>query len=325
MRLLVIGGTHFVGRAYVELAAERGHDVTVFHRGTDEPAGFPEVEHVHGDRLTGLDALGGREWDSALDTCAYFPRAVRLLGDAVASRVGHYAFVSTLSVLPDPFPVGADESTPTHGRPHPDTEDVTNDTYGPLKVACELEARAAFAHVLVIRPGYIVGPWDPTGRFTSLVRRAASGGEMLAPGPPEAPVQVVDVRDLATFMLDRVEAGDTETYGVVGPGEAVTTAGWLGAARDAAGADTIFTWVTPDFIRGTGDEWGAWLPIWDPDPGTHHYDCRRAVAAGLHHRRFAATVADTLAWDREQGEPELRAGFPAGKERELLAAWHARS
>ncbi|HKH88258.1 MAG TPA: hypothetical protein VKA05_05520, partial [Acidimicrobiales bacterium] len=245
MRLLVIGGTHFVGRAYVEQAVERGHDVTVFHRGADEPVGFPAVEHLHGDRLTGLAVLGGRDWDSALDTCAYFPRAVGLLGEALSERVGHYAFVSTLSVLPDPLPVGATEATPTHGPPYPESEEVTADTYGPLKVACELAVGAGFPRALVIRPGYIVGPHDPTGRFTSFVRRAARGGEMLAPGPPEAPVQVVDVRDLASFMLDRVEAGDTDTYGVVGPGEPLTMEGWLEVVREAAGASTAFTWVTP--------------------------------------------------------------------------------
>ena len=176
MRLLVIGGTHFVGRAMVEDAVGRGHDVTVFHRGPAEPDGFPDVEHVHGDRDGGLEPLRGRAWDAAVDTCGYVPRVVgdsaRLLSDAA----GHLAFISTLSVYPDDAPAGCNEESPTHQPPFPDTEEITDESYGPLKVACELEALDAFpGRCLVVRPGYIVGPHDPSDRFTFWVRRAAGG------------------------------------------------------------------------------------------------------------------------------------------------------
>src|SRR5262245_46986718 len=195
MKLLVIGGTHFVGRAFVEEAVERGHAVTVFHRGSSEPDDFPDVEHVHGDRHDDLELLRGRTWDAALDTCAYRPRSVHIAADVLDRAVEHYTFVSTLSVHPDDdLPVGSREDAVTHGPPFPDTEELTLETYGPLKAACEQAADDRFAsRCLIVRPGYIVGPHDPSDRFTYYVRRAAAGGEMLAPGPPDAPLQVLDV------------------------------------------------------------------------------------------------------------------------------------
>src|SRR5919106_5508829 len=234
MKILSIGGTRFFGRAFVEEAARRGHEVTVFHRGESEPVDFPDVEHVHGDRKAGVGILGGRSWDAVLDTWAFVPRGVRELAETIGDRVGHYTLVSSLSVHPDDLPVGATEDTVTHPPPYPDTEDVTEETYGPLKVACEEEAAARFGdRLLVIRPGYIVGPHDPTDRFTWWVRRAAAGGEMLAAGPPDAPMQGIDARDLGSFVLDRIEVGDTDTYGVVGPAEPATTADVVDAARSA--------------------------------------------------------------------------------------------
>jgi len=174
MKLLVIGGTHFVGRHAVMQAVERGHDVTVFHRGRSEPGnGFPDVEHIHGDRDGDLSALNGRAWDAALDTCGYVPRIVRLSA-RVPGIAGHYTFVSSLSVYPDDVEEGATEATPRHGPPFPDTEEDTDETYGPLKVACEVEVQGAFpGRALIVRPGFIVGPHDRNDRFAYWVRRAA--------------------------------------------------------------------------------------------------------------------------------------------------------
>jgi 2'-hydroxyisoflavone reductase len=326
VKVLVIGGTQFFGRAFVEQAARAGHDVTVFHRGESEPDGLGDVEHVHGDRRRGIDALRGRSWDAALDTCAFVPRVVRELADALGDGVGHYTFVSSLSVHPDDLPIGATEETPIHQPPFPDTEEVTDGTYGPLKVASEEAAREAFpGRALVIRPGYIVGPNDPTDRFTFWVRRAAAGGEMLAPGPADVPVQGIDARDLAAFVLARIEAGDVSTYGVVGPGEPATFGDVLESAKAAGRADTIFTWVDEAFVAGLGDERETWFPMWHPElPGFHAYDASRATAAGLRPRSFAETIADTLAWDRDRGSPPLKAGLPPEKERDLLEEWRRR-
>lgn len=322
----MIGGTRFFGRAAVEEAVLRGHRVTVFHRGESEPDGFPDVEHVHADRAHGLASLQGRTWDAVLDTCAFVPAEVREVADAIGNAIGHYTLVSSLSVHPEDLPVGATEATPVYPPPYPDTEDVTDETYGPLKVASELEARTSFdRRLLVIRPGYIVGPNDPTDRFTFWVRRAAAGGRMLAPGPPDAPVQGIDARDLGTFVVERIEARDVETYGVVGPGERATMGDVLGAARTSSGADTEFVWVDAEFVLGLGDERESWFPMWHPHlPGFHTYDATRATTAGLHPRPFVQTVADTLAWDRERGFPPLKAGITDDRERDLLAAWDAR-
>jgi 2'-hydroxyisoflavone reductase len=325
MRILAIGGTRFFGRALVELAAERGHDVTVFHRGDSEPDDLPPVEHVHGDRHDGLEALKGRAWDAVVDTCAFVPREVREVADTLGDDVGHYTLVSSLSVHDEDLPVGADEQTQTFGPPFPDTEDVTEETYGPLKVACEVEAADRFGgRLLVIRPGYIVGPNDPTDRFTYWVRRAAAGGEMLAGAPPDAAIQGIDARDLGTFVLDRVEAADADTYGVVGPGEPATWEETFDAARDAGGADTSIEWADDAWVRDLGPEYERWFPMWHPQqPGFHSYDASKATAAGLRPRPFERTIAETLAWDRARGFPPLKAGMTAEKERELLDAWRA--
>ncbi|HWL90416.1 MAG TPA: NAD-dependent epimerase/dehydratase family protein [Actinomycetota bacterium] len=325
MKILTIGGTRFFGRAFVEEAAGRGHEVSVFHRGESEPGDLPEVVHLHGDRKAGLEILAERSWDAVLDTCAFVPREVRELAQAIGDRVGHYTLVSSLSVHPEDLPVGATEDTPPHQPPYPDTEAVTDETYGPLKVACEVEAAEVFAErLLVIRPGYIVGPHDPTDRFTYWVRRAAGGGEMLAAGPPDASIQGIDARDLGTFVLDRIEASDTDTYGVVGPAEPTTTAGVLESARLAGGADTTFVWADQEFVRGLGGQYETWFPMWHPHlPGFHAYDAGKATAAGLRPRPFDETVADTLAWDRQRGLPPLGAGMTSDKERELLSRWRA--
>ncbi|MDQ4109145.1 MAG: epimerase, partial [Actinomycetota bacterium] len=262
MKILSIGGTRFFGRAFVEEAARRGHEVTVFHRGESEPVDFPDVEHVHGDRNAGVEILEGRSWDAVLDTWAFVPREVRELAEAIGDRVGHYTLVSSLSVHPDDLPVGATEDTPTHQPPYPETEDVTDETYGPLKVACEVEAAAAFAgRLLVIRPGYIVGPHDPTDRFTYWVRRAAAGAEMLAPGPPDAPIQGIDARDLGVFVVERIEISDRGTFGVVGPAEPATTGSVLELARSAGGADTTFIWADQEFVLGLGERRETWFPM----------------------------------------------------------------
>ncbi len=321
MDLLIIGGTHFVGRALVEDAVARGHGVTVFHRGPAEPEGFPDVEHVHGDRDGGLGPLRGRTWDAAIDTCGYVPRVVRdsaqLLSDAVAT----FVFVSTLSVYPDDAPAGTDEETPTHGPPFPETEEITAESYGPLKVACELEAQQAFpGRCLIVRPGYIVGPHDPSDRFTYWVRRAASGGRMLAPGPQEQRLQVVDVRDLAAFTLDRMQEGRDDVFGVVGPREPLTWGGALAILVDAGHAGTELVWVDAPFLQARVNEEDGELPLWDIDyPGLHSFDAGKAIAAGLHHRPVAETIADTLAWDRGRGP--LKVGLTPERERELLQAW----
>lgn len=321
MKLLVIGGTHFVGRAMVEDAIVRGHDVSVFHRGPAEPEGFPKVEHIHGDRDGGLASLRERTWDAAIDTCGYVPRVVRDSARLLSGAVGTYVFISTLSVYPDDAPPGGTEQSPTRQPPFPDTEEITGESYGGLKMACELEAQEAFPGAcLVVRPGYIVGPHDPSDRFTYWVRRAAGGGRMLAPGPQDQPLQVVDVRDLGAFTLDHMEAGTSDVFGVVGPREPLTWGKALPSIVEAGGAGAELVWVDAPFLQARVKEDDGELPLWDIDyPGLHSFDASKAIAAGLRYRSFAQTIADTLAWDRGRGA--LKAGLTPERERELLQAW----
>jgi len=324
MKVVVIGGTHFVGRAAVTEAVARGHEVTVFHRGPAEPDGFPDVEHVHGDRDGGLGALAGRTWDAALDTCGYVPRQVREVAATLGGRIDHYAFVSSISVYPDETASGANETRPTSEPRLDEGEDVTDESYGPLKVACEREALAAFpGRCLIVRPGYIVGPHDPSDRFTYWVRRAAQGGAMLAPEPRSQPLQVIDVRDLAAFTLDRLEAAADDVFCVVGPATPLTWGEALPELVARGSADTSLTWVPEPFLSsGLGDDVFQALPLWDvQDAGLHAVDAGKAQAAGLRRRPFGETVADTLAWDRGRGA--LKVGLDAGREAELLVAWHA--
>jgi 2'-hydroxyisoflavone reductase len=330
VKLLVIGGTHFVGRHAVELAVERGHEVTVFHRGGSEPRdGFPDIEHVHGDRDGGLSALEGRAWDAALDTCGYVPRVVRQSARLLGITAGHYAFVSSLSVYPDDVEQGIMEATPGHGPPFPDTEEITDDSYGPLKVACELEVQAAFGgRALIVRPGFIVGPHDPIDRFPYWVRRAAMGGEMLVPEPADLRLQLIDVRDLAAFVIKHVEAATGDVFNVTGPEGALTMRELLGACVAAGDADTEVIWVGQSFLRERGlHEAGehGWeqLPYWYPEaPGFSAFDVSKALGAGLRFRPLAETIADTLAWDRTRAQTwPMGAGITPERERELLDAW----
>jgi nucleoside-diphosphate-sugar epimerase len=325
---LLIGGTHLVGRAAVEEAVARGHAVTVFHRGPGEPAGFPDVEHVHGNRDGGLEALGGRTWDAALDTCGYVPRQIREAAEVLRGAVAHYGFVSSISVYPDDTLAHATEDTPVYTPPFPQTEEITEGSYGPLKVACEEEARAGFpGRCLIVRPGYVVGRHDRTDRFTSWVLRAARGGTMLAPEPRGQPLQVVDARDLAAFTLDRLEVGDDDVYSVVGPDTALT---WGEAIpvlvqNGAAGAQPV--WVGSAFLRERlGSDVATALPLWDVDEaGLHQVDATKARAGGLRCRPFAETALNVLEGNRDRVGAPLKVGLTPEREAELLAAWHARS
>jgi 2'-hydroxyisoflavone reductase len=325
VRLLVIGGARFSGRALTGFALERGHDVTVFHRGTGSDDPWPDAEHIHADRNGGLGALEGRGFDAVVDTCGYVPREVRESG-AVLADVGLYAFVSSLSVHVDDVRPHATEDDGLHQPPSPDTEEITDQSYGPLKVACEQEVRGRFGdRALVVRPGLIVGPFDPTDRFTYWVRRVATGGEVLAPAPSDAPVQWVDARDLAMFILTLCEQGRGGTYSAVTPPGAHTMGELLQACRAASGSDAEITWASTEFLAEQGvQEWSD-LPIWITDePGFMLFDSSRAVEAGLGSRPVDETVRDTLAWDRgrEQTWP-MGAGLAPDRERELLVAWHA--
>lgn len=327
MKLLIIGGTIFLGRHIVEQALERGHEITLFNRGKHNPELFPEVEKIQGDRNADLSPLEGRSWDAVIDPSGYFPRSVRSLAAALAGSVGHYTFISSLSVYSDPSKPGIDESGAVGTLEDESVEEVTGETYGPLKALCERAAEEAMpGRVLNVRAGLIVGPHDPSDRFTYWPHRIAQGGEVLAPGGPGLPVQFIDVRDLAAWILHMIETNGTGVYNATGVGGSVTMGDVIDASLAASGSDARITWADEAWLLE--EKVGPWMevPLWVPadeeSAGFNFFDVSRATAKGLTFRSTPDTVAATLAWDQTlPADRELRAGLKREREVELLDAW----
>ncbi|HEX2093672.1 MAG TPA: NAD-dependent epimerase/dehydratase family protein [Longimicrobiaceae bacterium] len=328
MRLLILGGTHFFGRHLVEVALSRGHEVTLFNRGTTNPELFPEVERLRGDRDGGLDVLRDRRWDAVVDSYGFRPRvvgdSVRLLQDAVE----HYTFISTLGVY-QPSPDSKDEDSPLMELGGEDPEEVTIRNYGALKALCEQVVREGFGErALVVRSGLMMGPYDYTDRYTYWVGRVAEGGEVLAPGPPETHVEGADARDLASWVVRMVEERRQGTYNVNGPAEPLHFGTFLETCRAISGSDARFTWVDEEFLHHNKVRVWEEIPVWLPRgaEGLCKVSNARARDAGLVFRPLADTLRDILEWDRARPAEERRrvAGMSPGRERELLEAWHRR-
>lgn len=328
MNLLILGGTVFLGRHIVEEALARGHSVTTFTRGRHNPELFPSVVKLRGDRDGGLDALSGRRWDAVIDTSGHLPRLVRESAEFLSIAVGHYTLISTLAVYAGfPRTPGLNEAAPLAVTADPGNETVDLRTMGPLKALCEAAAESALpGRTLIVRAGLLAGPHDPTDRFTYWPRRVARGGDVLAPGSPAQPVQLVDARDLARWIVDGAEARRTGPYNATGPAEPLSLGTLLDLCRQETGSDARFEWLDDKFLLSNGARPIMDLPLWTATArGAATVDCRRAIAAGLTFRPLRATIRDTLAWDesREASVPR-RAGLPAARERELLDAWRAR-
>ena len=326
MELLIIGGTRFLGRALVDEARVAGHTVTLFNRGRSNPALYPDVEQLHGDRDGGLAALAGRRWDAAIDTCGYVPRVVRAAAEFLAPAIDHYTFISTMSVYAEPLAEGTDEAAPVGTIPDESIEEITGGSYGPLKALCERAATEAMdGRALHVRSGLIVGPHDASDRFSYWPTRVARGGEVLAPVSPDYGVQFIDVRDLAAWTLRATVARLTGAYNVTGPERPLPIGRLLDAARDLTGSDARFTWVPDDFL--TAHDVGPYveLPLWVPADagGFNSFNINRALAAGLTFRPVTETIADTLAWLATRPDDTVwRAGLTAEREAQLLAEWH---
>jgi 2'-hydroxyisoflavone reductase len=333
LRILVLGGTRFVGIHITELAVERGHRVTLFNRDAQL---FPKLETLVGDRDGPLDVLRGRQWDVVIDDSGFIPRHVRMTAELLAPSIRQYLFLSSASVYAS-FSTAPDEDSPLGKLSDESIEKIDENTFGALKALCEQAAMAALpGRVTVLRPGYIAGPGDNSDRFTYWPARAARGGEMLAPDGPADPIQFVDVRDLARFTLAVAEDNRAGTYNVVSPpgrfaiGDLVTAsiscANSLAKPRIAARA----VWVPVDFLQQHGVVLATDMPIWSaptgPDAGFTQVSVARALRAGLTIRDIADSVCDTLAWHLQRPEPErlrLKAGIDPAREHEVLVAWHA--
>lgn len=327
MRVLVLGGTRFVGRCMVESLLARGHDVTLLHRGTGEDL-FPAAEHVHVDRDTGLAVLDGRSFDATLDVSAYFPRQVHAVADVLGEGAGRYVVVSSTSVYAEPAGPGFDEASPTVPAAGPDVDVITDQTYGPLKVAVEEAARERFgARATVVRPTYVIGPWDYTQRFTYWVQRLAEGGEVLGPGDPDDPIQVIDVRDLADWTVGLVEGDVAGTFHAVSPEPPFSFGDLLLVVADeVAPPGTRVTWVDERWLLDQGEN-GATLPLWgedDPWIAANAASAAAARATGLRPRPLRESVRDVLVHARTHPAAEPGGALARAREAELLQAWRAR-
>jgi 2'-hydroxyisoflavone reductase len=330
-RLLILGGTGFIGPHLTREAQRRGWKVTHFNRGKTAAQGVAGVETLHGDRKGQLDALRGRRWDALIDDTGYIPKYVKVSAQLLAPNVGYCLFISSISVYAS-FAAPNDEQSPTGKLSDPETEQITDTTYGPMKALCEQYYAEAFkGRLSIVRPGYIVGPLDPTDRFTYWPVRASQGGEMLAPGTSRDPIQVMDVRDLTAWMMRLVESHTTGDFNADSPPRAFTMGELVTASQRASPqAGTAVTWVPEEFLAAHWKAGDLDLPPWSPltgdSAGASLTSVKRATRAGLKSRPLADTVRDTLAWFQTlpaERQAKLRAGLDREKETQTLREWHA--
>jgi 2'-hydroxyisoflavone reductase len=330
VKILILGGTVFLGRATVEAALARGHELTLFNRGKQNADLFPGVEKLRGDRDGDLSALMGRYWDAVIDPSGYFPRLVRASAELLAGMVEHYTFISTISVFADFKTKGMDESAPVAKIDDESLEQITGETYGALKALCEQAAeRALPGRSLTIRPGLIVGPHDPSDRFTYWPVRVARGGEVLAPNRPGYLIQVIDVRDLAEWTVRMVEAKQTGVFNATGPEYPLTMDRLLQESKRVSGSDAHFTWVSEEFLQAQDATAWTEVTLWMPEAGNEGFstiNVNKAFAAGLTFRPLSDTVRDTISWDASRpAETVRRNGIKPEREQAWLDAWCKRS
>jgi 2'-hydroxyisoflavone reductase len=341
LRILVLGGTGFTGPFQVKYALSRGHKVTVFNRGRTHPGILPkEAEQLIGDRNGQLDALKGRTWDVVIDVPTTLPVWVRDAAQILKGNVDRYIFVSTISVYSDVSKPNSDETAPLLKYEGADAMKETSDTlrksnfglYGPLKALSEAEAEKWFpGKALIVRPGLIVGPGDESDRFTYWPVRVERGGEVLAPGNPTDPVQFIDARDLAEWIIRMAEQGTVGTFNAVGPKEKRGIGWMLDEIKKATRSNAQFTWADADFLQQQKVRPWADMPVWVPPRGEElgfsTISTKKALAKGLTFRPLTDTTQVTLEWFHQQAadrQAKLRAGLTAEREKEVLAAWHAK-
>ena len=332
-RILILGGTGFLGPATIEIAQARGHQVTMFNRGKTRPNLFPGVEKLHGDRDPkkgeGLKALEAGSWDAVIDNSAYYPRTVAASAGLLAPRVKQYLIISSISAYKEPNPENGTEDAPLATLADPTVEDMGKEyaNYGGLKALCEQVAQKAMpGRTAVIRPGYIVGPDDPSGRFAYWPVRFDKGGEVAVPGAPGDPVEIIDVRDLAAWLIHLVEEGTTGVFNACGPEKRLAWGSLVEAFQKVGNPSAKPIWIPTEFMaKQEGIEFPIWAPYVGETRGFHTWRNDRAVKAGLRFRPALDTAKDTLAWYKtqeklEKGRNKL-AGPSADQEAKLIAAW----
>lgn len=342
MRLLILGGTRFLGHYLVLSALAHQHEVTLFHRGQSSSSSRPDVETIYGDRHHDLDRLKGRQWDIVIDACGYLPRSVEVSATVLADEVERYVFISSLSVYADVSIPGVNETAPLKSLTAEQLQ-TANETdtsgqvsaatygelYGGLKAHCEQAIKEIMPNrLLTVRPGLIVGPGDYTDRFTYWVMRVARGGEVLAPGDPDRYLQLIDVRDLAEWVINLIEAKKIGVYNASGLPRQLTIKTLLKQCKVVSQSDATFTWVSDDFLLHNQVAPWSELPLWIPDEmaelrGFMFFDCSKALADGLKLRPVRETIQNTLHWyETHRAQADLKAGLDAEREQQLLAQWH---
>jgi 2'-hydroxyisoflavone reductase len=346
MKLLILGGTRFVGRHLVTAALARNHEITLFNRGQHPSAALTSFETIHGDRNSDLSKLKGRRWDGVIDTCGYLPRTVRASAEILSHSVERYVFISSLSVYPDFSVLGMDETGSVATLTSEQLEQANQidssgqasavtygKMYGGLKALCEQAAEEVLPNrVLSIRPGLIVGPLDYTDRFTYWVQRVARGnevGKVLAPGRSERYVQFIDVRDLAEWTVRMIERKEAGVYNANGLPHNLTMERVLEKCKMVSAGDASFTWVDDNFLMQEKVVPWSEMPLWMPEEAAPHLkgfmfiNCDKAVGSGLSFRPLNETIRDTLSWfETNRLNEELRAGIDTDKEQRLLRKWH---
>jgi 2'-hydroxyisoflavone reductase len=335
MKVLILGGTVFLGPHLIDAALARGHQITIFNRGQHNPDWYPEVEKLRGDRSHELEALHGRRWDAVIDTCGYLPGVVRKSAELLANAAEHYTFISSISVYANFDLATTDENAPVKTITSEQLSEAERlDTgergtavtygkmYGALKALCERAAEEAMpGRVLNVRPGLLVGPYDYSDRFTYWVHRVAQGGEVLAPGRPGRRVRVMDARDLAEWIIRMAEARQTGIYNATGAEDGLTMGRLLEECRTVSGSTATFTWASEKFLLDQKVEAWSEMPLWIPEDynGIFLVNNDKAITAGLTFRRLSDTIKDTLTWDATRSSNiERRAGLKSAREGELL-------
>lgn len=325
MKILILGGTKFLGRHLVDAALARGHEVTLFNRGKTNPALFPQVETITGDRGQDIEKLSGREWDAVIDVAGYLLRIVRLSAQGLERSVRRYVYISSISAYAGFSKIGINESDPVGKLKDESVEEINEETYGPLKALCEKTVQDLYGErALIIRPGLIVGPHDPTDRFTYWPLRVKRGGDMLTPEKPGAPIQIVDVRDLSAFIIKLMEENAAGIYNATGPDYELTIGALLDACKRVTGSVAALHWASVEFLKEHQVEPWSDMPVWIPDTGKDagfsRIDVSKAIYAGLEFRPLEETIRDTIAWaETRPADHEWRAGLNPDQESILLA------
>jgi 2'-hydroxyisoflavone reductase len=339
MKILIIGGTKFLGRHLLAAAQARGHELTLFNRGRHSAENFANVEQIHGDRNTDLDKLRGRAWDAVVDTCGYLPQSVKTSAEALKEAANQYVFISSISAYAHFRNPDFDETAPVTELNEEQqkrakeidpkgelTGQVLGEMYGALKVSCEREAEKAMpGRVLHVRSGLIVGSFDPTDRFTYWVMRVAKGGEVFAPGTPQRFVQVIDARDLSEWIIKMVEQNETGIYNAAGKPFELTMQAMLEEIKNVSGSDADFTWASEEFMNRERVEGWSEMPLYLSESNAEFKgflaaNVDKALRSGLEFRPLRETIYDTLSWRKTKSDP-MKAGIDSQRERELLCKW----